>query len=743
MFVSNVLEKQADSQATAVGPSVQVAYKDGQPTPAAMAFAKKNGFAVQELGRTTTEKGEYVVATSSVRGRSAVEVIGDELPKEIAAIYWAKNMYWRAGKPERFVRPVEWLLCLLGEEVVPVAFGGRAGHSWTYGHRQLSSGEPMQIVVPESYAAQLEGEYVLVDAEARRQRIRKGLDRVMRTVPGARWREDEALVDAVTHLTEWPDVLLGRFGEEFLELPEEVLVTVMRDHQKYFAVEDKAGKLLPYFLTVVNTELNEGNAAIIRQGNERVLRARFNDARFFWQVDRRISLIDRASALEKVTFHKDLGSYAAKTARVLPLAERLADAVVKAGVAVDRPALEEAVMLAKSDLTTELVKEFTELQGMIGGLYAQREGKAEIVWQAVYDQYLPASPEDRVPRSVEGALLGIADRADTLAGLFALGLEPTGSKDPFALRRAANAVVKILAEVELPLTIDEVLRHAADTEATATRLRLIFAERLSFYLREVRGFAYDVVTAVLVAEATDVRNAVARAEAVSAMRGSPDFLAVSAAFKRMKNILEQAETRGESFGGGEAAASEVPEQRELARTAGELQGRVQALVAERRYGEALEGYGGAAAGGGCVLRQSDGDGPRPGGTVRTAASAGDDSADLFGYCGFFRDCDGGVARKCCGAPAEYRGLFAAARCASGRDDRWGWVEMIGLGRVESGAMAAGATRSGSAWSPVTTSGHLAFVRRAVGAGRFAGWLLCWIRSRSGIFCCRTASLWRR
>ncbi len=232
VFATKVFEKQADSESAVVGPSAKVAYKDGQPTPAAIAFAKKNGLAVEELGRVTTEKGEYVVAKTSVRGRSALEVLGDELPKEIAAIYWAKNMYWRAGKPERFVRPVEWLLCLLGEEVVPVAFGGRVAHSWTYGHRQLSSGEPMQIVVPESYTAQLEGEYVLVDVEGRRQRIRKALDRVMRTVPGARWREDDALVDAVTHLTEWPDVLLGSFGEEFLELPEEVLVTVMRDHQK-------------------------------------------------------------------------------------------------------------------------------------------------------------------------------------------------------------------------------------------------------------------------------------------------------------------------------------------------------------------------------------------------------------------------------------------------------------------------------------------------------------------------------
>ena len=589
VLVRGVRERQADQMELLNGPAVKIAFKDGQPTPAAEAFARKAGVAVGELKRVETPKGEYLQAAVTKAGRPAAEVIASELPKEIAAIYWAKNMYWRAGKPERFVRPVEWLLCLLGEEVVPVVFGGRVAHSWTYGHRQLSSGEPMQIVVPESYRAQLEGEYVLADVEARRHRIRKGLDRVMRTVPGARWREDEALVDAVTHLTEWPDVLLGSFGEEFLELPEEVLVTVMRDHQKYFAVEDNAGKLLPYFLTVVNTALNERNAAIIRQGNERVLRARFNDARFFWQVDRRLSLMDRAAALEKVTFHKDLGSYAAKTARVLHLAERLAEVVVRAGVAVDRPALEEAVMLAKSDLTTELVKEFTELQGMIGGLYARAEGKSALVSEAIYDQYLPAGPEDRVPRSVEGALLGIADRADTLAGLFALGLEPTGSKDPFALRRAANAIVKILAEVQLPLTVDAILRHAADTEATAGRLRLFFTERLAFYLREVRGFAYDVVTAVLVAEATDVRDAVARAEAVTALRGSADFLAVSAAFKRMKNILEQAEAKGESFAGEAAEMGSVqPEQKVLARTAADLQGRVQALIAERRYAEALE-----------------------------------------------------------------------------------------------------------------------------------------------------------
>ncbi|HLI78131.1 MAG TPA: glycine--tRNA ligase subunit beta, partial [Acidobacteriaceae bacterium] len=257
---------------------------------------------------------------------------------------------------------------------------------------------------------------------------------------------------------------------------------------------------------------------------------------------------------------------------------------------LDLPSLTEAATLAKADLTTELVKEFTELQGVIGGLYARAEGKPEVVWQAVYDQYLPAGVEGRVPRSVEGALLGIADRADTIAGLFGLGLEPTGSKDPFALRRAANAIVKMLAEMELPLTLDAVAKHAAADESTAARMRLFFNERLSFYLRDVRGFAYDVVTAVLVAGASDVRDAVARGEAVSRMRESADFLAVSAAFKRMKNILEQAIAKGESLQGGEAlgAVRQVPEQAALAEASNEVSERVREAAAKRAYVAALE-----------------------------------------------------------------------------------------------------------------------------------------------------------
>jgi glycyl-tRNA synthetase beta chain len=540
VLIENVRELQDDISKETTGPAVKIAFKDGVPTPAAEAFARKSGVAVSELRTITTPKGEYLAATSVKKGRSALEVLASELPKEIAGLYWAKNMYWRAGKPERFVRPVVWLACLLGDAVVPVTFGGKTAGRVSYGHRVLSSGEAFEIVAPDSYLAQLEGEYVLADVEVRRRKIRKALDKVTREVDGARWREDEALVDAVTHLTEWPDVLLGGFEAAYLELPEEVLVTVMRDHQKYFAVEDAGGKLAPYFLTVTNIALDEVNGPIIKQGNERVLKARFNDARFFWEFDQRTPLIERVKLLENVTFQKDLGSYAVKSSRVRAIAGQLATVAAAKGLGVDAVAIDEAAMLAKTDLTTELVKEFTELQGQIGGLYAASQGIGVTASEAIYDQYLPASAEDGIPRSSEGCILGLADRVDSVAGMFGLGMEPTGSKDPFALRRAANAIVRILAESELPLLLSDVLHCALEKGVVYAKLEGFFAERIDFYLHEGREQAYDVVKAVMAAGTDDIRDLVARAEAVTAVRGGEDFLAVSAAFKRMKNILAQA-----------------------------------------------------------------------------------------------------------------------------------------------------------------------------------------------------------
>jgi glycyl-tRNA synthetase beta chain len=611
VWVGGVAERQQDVAEELVGPAVKIAFKDGKPGPAAVAFAKKAGVDVAALKTVTTAKGEYLAATSVKAGRAAAAVIAEELPKELAGIYWAKNMTWRPGRPERFVRPVRWMVCLLDEVVVPVEFGGKTAGKATRGHRVLAGDEAISVGFPDEYEQVLLKAHVIADVEARRLAIRKALDKATRAAgAGLRWREDEALVDTVTHLTEWPTVVLGSFEPEYLQLPEEVLVTVMRDHQKYFAVEEQGtgnreqgteergtgnreqkGKLAPHFLAVLNTQADAAGEAVIRHGNERVLRARFNDARFFWEFDQRVPLKERVKLLEKVTFQKDLGSYAAKTERVCKLAASLARLVEARGSKLDGAALETAARMAKTDLTTELVKEFTELQGQVGGLYARAQGFRAAVGDAIYDQYLPKSMEDAVPRTVEGALLAIADKADTIVGMFGLGLEPTGSKDPFALRRAANGIVKILAEGEpaLPLTLGDVVDAASPDEAVRMRVEIFFAERLEFYLREAKGQAYDVVKAVLAAGANDVRDAVARAEAVTAVRGSEDFAAVSAAFKRMKNILAQAAEKGIAAGGNvEAGLLREPSEQALAERSTAVAEQVKLLSADRGYRAALE-----------------------------------------------------------------------------------------------------------------------------------------------------------
>jgi glycyl-tRNA synthetase beta chain len=393
-------------------------------------------------------------------------------------------------------------------------------------------------------------------------------------------------VETVVHLTEWPSVILGNFEAEYLALPEEVLVTVMRDHQKYFAVEGADGKLAPHFLAVLNTQVDGEGAEIIRHGNARVLRARFKDARFFWDFDQKTPLAERVESLKNVTFQKELGSYFWKTEQNLAVARELAAVVKAAGIAFDEAALLKAVELAKTDLTAELVKEFTELQGVIGGLYARAQGLGERVALAIYEQYTPASTEDEIPPSIEGQLLGLADRIQTITAMFGIGSAPTGSKDPFALRRAANGIVKILAEPGLPLTLSDVVKASGAVDKNREQVAGFLRERLHFYLKDVRGFAYDVVNAVLAAGADDVRDAIARAEALTAARESADFAAISAAFKRIKNILRQAEEKG--FAAGSAGyATLAPETLRLAKATGDLAPEVARLRDKRAYGEAL------------------------------------------------------------------------------------------------------------------------------------------------------------
>ena len=332
--------------------------------------------------------------------------------------------------------------------------------------------------------------------------------------------------------------------------------------------------------------MDEEGRAIIRHGNARVLRARFKDARFFWDFDQKTPLAARVESLKAVTFQKELGSYHWKTEANLAVAKALAASVKGAGVAFDEAALLKAVELAKTDLTTELVKEFTELQGVIGGLYAEAQGLGSTVAKAIYAQYTPASTDDAIPETVEGQLLGLADRIQTITAMFGIGAAPTGSKDPFALRRAANGIVKILAESGLPLTLGEVVGAAAPNGANRELVAAFLVERLNFYLKDVRGFAYDVVSAVLAAGADDVRDAIARAEALTAVRGGEDFAAISAAFKRIKNILRQAEEK--KFALGSATDVKLSAAAQLLYDASaDLAPKVAKLREGRAYGEAL------------------------------------------------------------------------------------------------------------------------------------------------------------
>ncbi|HET6205477.1 MAG TPA: glycine--tRNA ligase subunit beta [Terracidiphilus sp.] len=577
---------QADVEEELTGPSWKVAFKDGAPTPAAQAFARKAGVGVEALAKVVTPKGEYVGATVKRLGRPAADILATELPREALGLYWAKNMYWREGKPERFVRPVRWVVAMLDSSIVSLEIAGIAAGNRSRGHRVLHGDSPVVIGSADGYADALRGAKVVVDVAERRHIIRKALDAATRTVSGARWREDEQLVDTVVHLTEWPSVILGDFESEYLSLPEEVLVTVMRDHQKYFAVEDAGGKVAPHFLAVLNTEVDEEGRAIIIHGNVRVLRSRFKDARFFWDFDQKTALVDRVESLKHVTFQKELGTYHWKTAENGQVARQLAQLVKGAGVAFNEAGLYTAVLLAKTDLTTELVKEFTELQGQVGGLYACAQGLGETVSKAIYDQYTPASTEDDFPRTIEGQLLGLADRIQTTTAMFGIGNAPTGSKDPFALRRAANSIVKILAESELPLTLRDVLKATPADPAVQKEVAAFLRERLHFYLKDVRGFSYDVVNAVLEADSDDVRDAIARAEALTAVRGSDDFAAISAAFKRIKNILRQAEEKKFDIG-SPTSIKLAPEAQELFDASAFLAPKVAKLREERAYIPAL------------------------------------------------------------------------------------------------------------------------------------------------------------
>jgi len=484
---------------------------------AAVGFARKNGLAVEQLETLATPKGEYFSFRKKVAGRSTEAILGEALPTLILGIPWPKSMYWLGKGTARFIRPLRWVCALFGAAVVPFEVGGVKSDNRTNGHRKF--GKKNFKVTASKYAAQLEANHVLVQAAARRQRIEGGIATLLEG-KGLRVKEDAGLLDTLTYLTEWPTPILGSFSPSYLELPAEVLVTVMRHHQKYFSVLREDGSLAPHFIAVLNA-LGDPDGLIVA-GNERVLRARFNDARFFWNVDQQKKLRDRVEDLKAVTYQKELGTYHDKMDAMLELLAEL-----KAPAAAF-----EAARLCKCDLTCEMVKEFTELQGQVGGLYARAQGEGEEVATAIYDHYKPVSMEDSIPRTGAGRYLALADKLHALRGCFRIGLIPSGSKDPLALRRAAQGVVKILTEGGLDIPF-------AALSAGDVKLHEFLVDRLRYYFREVRGFQYDEVNAVLAAGVKTLPDVLARLEAIQAVRPTRDFEPLAASFKRIRNILDQ------------------------------------------------------------------------------------------------------------------------------------------------------------------------------------------------------------
>jgi glycyl-tRNA synthetase beta chain len=486
----------------------------GAPAGAIAGFAKKQGVLAEDLALEVTAKGEYYTFRKKVPGRAVKEILAEKLPEVILGIYFPKTMYWTGKGGPRFIRPIRWIVAMLGEEIIPFELAGVRSGALSAGHRRLGAKEI--AVTASDYEQRLHDHYVILSAEERREKITAGLSAV-------RVKPDGSLLETLVYLAEWPKPIVGSFDSQFLELPEEVLITVMRHHQKYFSVEDANGKLAPQFVAIMNTDGDpEG---YIRRGNERVLRARFNDARFFWDSDQKKKLCDRLADLAHVTFQAKLGSYLQKTERMKKLAAELGG---------DANAV-RAAELCKCDLTTELVKEFTELQGVVGGLYARVQGEPAEVWQSIYDHYKPESMEDTLPRHRTAQIVALADKVDTLRGCFGIGMIPTGSKDPFALRRAAQGVVRILVEGKFEIPV---LALAGNDE----KLNAFMEERVRYYFEDIRGFAYDEVNAAMAA-AFGWGNLVdleARLIRIQNLRQSPDFEPLAASFKRIRNILEQA-----------------------------------------------------------------------------------------------------------------------------------------------------------------------------------------------------------
>ncbi len=584
LIAEGVAEKQPDQVEEVTGPPRKVAYdENGRPTKAAVGFAQRQGVRVEDLDVIQTPKGDYLHCRRLIPGRPTRELLAEALPRMIAGLPWPKSMRW-GSIDFAFVRPIHWILAVLNGEVVPFELAGIRTGNVTRGHRFMAPGT-LAVSGPADFLAAMEKAFVVLDPRERRERVKRALDEAARAV-GGRPDDDPELIGTVANLVEYPSAVCGSFDERFLELPEPVLITPMKTHQKYFPLYDAGGRLMRHFVAVNNTLARD--TAVVRRGHERVLRARLSDAAFFFAEDRKRPLLARLEDLKGVIYQADLGTSFAKVERFSRLAESMAQRVLPQEI----DAVRKVAALCKCDLVTQMVSEFPTLQGTMGREYARLEGYPEPVSQAIYEHYLPARAGDRLPESRIGALVGVADRLDTIAGCFAIGLEPTGTADPYALRRHALAIIRILEhmgwEFSLRALIDETLSIlqggiSLDRESVSRRVTEFFRERYRrMMIRE--GYPLDAVEAVLASGLEALRDARSRIEALQRfLRATAESQALAAAFKRVVNILK----KQEELCNVDPALFREPCESQLWQACESLQGKFPALFAARDYAAVL------------------------------------------------------------------------------------------------------------------------------------------------------------
>jgi glycyl-tRNA synthetase beta chain len=543
LLVQELADHQAPVSTEVMGPSKAVGFDaQGQPTKAAIGFAGSQGVPVTSLEVRPTPRGDYLFAVKKETGRKTTVLLPGFLTELVGGLSFPKAMRWNATNV-RFARPVRWILALYDGKPVRFQFAGLTAGDSTYGHRFLSPGRPLHVKDFRSYDKVLEKAGVIVDQDRRQTMIAAQMDKIARQKKGL-LHKDERLLDQAVFSVEMPQVLVGSFDGKYLTLPKEVLMTAMKEHQGYFSLIGKDGTLLPHFVAVVNMRGSEDK---IRAGNERVLSARLADAKFFFDEDRKTRLESRLEKLKGVTFHQKLGTLYQKVGRVTALATKLADTL---GDLDTVEQCRQAAKLCKVDLVTGMVGEFPTLQGIMGREYALRDGEPKAVADAIAEHYLPRFAEDAIPRSLAGKILSLADRFDTLAAFFSVGLVPSGSQDPFALRRHAYAVIRILVEGELSLGLNAMIQDAVRLlkeqgipveDKAAGELQRFFSERLRYYAQEVAKLRGDLVEAVLArwqSGVFDPRDILARARVLQAFATRRGFEALVIAFKRAENITK-------------------------------------------------------------------------------------------------------------------------------------------------------------------------------------------------------------